>query len=189
MMPVKLPVDKHKNLIIAVSLIIILVLDFVFLLGPQIRLLSKLGSKLSVLSRDLKNAKKDISARQEFENKLAILKEKLKEWGSSVKSEEELSLILEGISRTANQTFVKVTQIKPLKEEKQAVFKTDIGTYYQIPILVDAQSVYHAVGKFLNELEEGGVFMKVLGLEITVNPQEAFRHLVRLTIQTVVLGK
>lgn len=182
--------EKQKKLIIAMAMIFVFVFDFGFLLRPQVIILGRLGSKISALSKDLKSAKNDIASRKDLENSLALLKTKVKDFGSTVSLEEELPSVMEWISRTANKTFVKITQIKPLKEEKKAILKAEGGgIYYQISILIDAQCGYHSLGKFLNELESSAVIMKVIGLEVTSNPSDSMRHLARLTLQTYVTGK
>lgn len=182
--------DKQKKLIISIVLIIVFVLDFAFILKPQIQILGRVSKKASVLKRQFQEAQKDIAQKSDFENKLTLLKSKFKDFGSSIVLEEELPSILEEISRTANQTFVKITQIKPVKDEKKAILKGDSGlTYFQIPILIDAQSGYHSLGKFLNEIDNFPQIMKIVGLEITANPEDSARHLVRLTLETYVLGK
>ncbi len=181
--------EKNKTLIAAIILIFVLILDFVFLMKPQIRILSKLSSKASLLGKDLKNAKKDIASQKEFENQLTVLKASIKNFGSTVIPEEELPSILEKISLTAKQTYVKIIQIKPLKEEKTAILKAEGGVYYRIPILIDIQCGYHVLGKFLNELESSSAFLKIIGLEISANPADSLHHLARLTVQTIVLGK
>ncbi len=180
---------RYKNLIFAIVLAVIFLLDFVVLLKPQIGISGKLGAKVSALKKDLKSAKKDIASQKEFSNKLNQLKEKAKVIGSTVTPEEELPSVLEGISRRANQDQVKITQIKPLKEEKTALLKAGSGIYYQIPILIDAQCGYHALGKFLYDLESEAAFLKVIGLEVKTNPADIARHLIRLTVQTFILGK
>lgn len=181
--------EKHKNLAIGLILVFILLIDLFLLLGPQASILVKINHKAGALNRDLKLAKKDIAAQKDFENKLVLLNQKIKEFGATVTPEEELPMVLESISRTANQTFVKITQLKPLKEEKVAVLKSENGTYYKIPILIDTQCGYHSLGKFLNELESGPVLMKIVGLEITSNPANIERHLARLSVQLFVIGK
>jgi len=67
----------------------------------------------------------------------------MKDFSATVTPEEELPSTLEQISRMANKTFVKITQIKPVREDKLPVLKTESGIYYKIPILIDAQCNYH----------------------------------------------
>ncbi|MDP2938777.1 MAG: type 4a pilus biogenesis protein PilO [Candidatus Omnitrophota bacterium] len=181
--------ERHKNLIIALFLILLFILDFTLLMGPQIRILRKIGAKVLVLSSDLRKAKKDIASQKEFKDKLTLLKGKIEEIGASVKPEEELPSILDTISRTANRTSVKITQLKPLKEERTVVLKTGKTLFYQIPVLIDVRCGYHELGKFLNELERGDLFLKIIALEVTTNQDDILHHLVRLTIQLFVLGK
>ncbi len=181
--------EKNKNLIIVSALVVIFIFDVIILMKPQIAILSKLSSKSAALNRDLRDAKKAVASQKDTENKLALLKVKVKEWGSAVTPEEELPSVLEGISRIANQTSTKITQIKPIKEEKAPILKSASGTYYKIPILIEAQCGYHSLGKFLNELENGQVIMKIIALEIVANPADIMHHLVKLTVQTFVIGK
>ena len=167
----------------------ILIFDYVVLLSPQARLFKEIRNKVSQKSKDLKKAKTDIALIGQFQERSEVLQKKMEQLAFRIPQEEEIPLIVENISRIANESFVKITSIKPLKEEKQLFLSSEMGTYYEIPIAIEAKCGYHQLGKFINKLENNQTVMNVAGLEVAPNPQDKFRRFAKLLIKTFILSR
>jgi Tfp pilus assembly protein PilO len=103
-------------------------------------------------------------------------------------SEKEIPAILEYLSFAAKQLHVRISEIKPL-EQKQGKKKnkskiTSAPLYYRVPILLQAECGYHALGRFIDRLESADRFMKISDIKIFARPNDAKRHKVQLLIVT-----
>ena len=103
--------------------------------------------------------------------------------------EGDIPIILQNISKAAYDTMVKIFQMRPSREDKEAMLETASGKYYRIPISIDAKASYHQFGKFLNTLENSDIFMNVSSLEIIPSSRDQRRHNIRLVINTFIFKK
>ena len=85
----------------------------------------------------------------------------------------------------AKRSDVKILGITPLASKQEA--PASERAYQEIPILMNARSGYHELGKFLSDLENAGRFMKVVDIKIKENLSTPKKHDVELLILTYVL--
>jgi len=179
---------SNKTLIISLAIpALIIVLYVGILLPPQIRSLVHLLPKASRLKREIVNLKKDWANINSLNKKILQLYEKLDYYERKLPDEKEIPAILEYLSDSAKDLNVKITEIKPIAQEKDTTPKA--SAYYQVPILLLAECGYHQLGRFLNKLENADRFMKIEEIKIARHPTQSTIHPVRLTIITYVMKK
>jgi len=187
----KINIDKNqrKLLILIVTAILIVIGDFFFLIGPQLNVLRKINPKLTTMLRDVESAEFDIQQKANFQRRYKLAKEKMLNIDKRIPKEKEISPILNEISMVSKESHVKITQLKPLKKDEDAVLKTEAGDYYRLPIYIDAFCGYHQLGMFLNKIEYSDIFMKMVEIEMIKNKDNSEKHQVSLIVDTFIIKK
>ncbi|MBU0469400.1 MAG: type 4a pilus biogenesis protein PilO [Candidatus Omnitrophica bacterium] len=163
----------------------VFLLDYFVLMRPQIASLSKIGPEIRSLSEDIKKAKDDILRSKQYELEVAKISDDVAKSNAKLKFKEEVPLILENISRMADDNGVKIDQIMPDAQDQQILLENEERRYYSLPIFIKATSGYHDFGRFLSELERGDIFFKVSSFGIISSRGEK-KHLVEITLDAVV---
>ena len=96
-------------------------------------------------------------------------------------AEQEIPKLLEDLSDMAKRANVKILGITPMASKQEA---QPAEIYQEIPILINAKSGYHELGKFLSDLENAGRFMKVADIKIKENKVSPKKHDVELLVLT-----
>ncbi len=181
--------EKNRYYVLAAILIGIFVIDYLFIMMPQVRTLLALNPKISALSKDLKQARDDIKKVDQYQAELRGFKEKMKTIGKKILNREEIPTILDNISLIANASKVRINQIMPIRESQNLVLTTDEGKYFSFPILVVAKGGYHDLGRFLNKIENNRIFMSIMDFDITGNSDDTTHHSARITIKAFIREK
>lgn len=185
----KLKLENKTPLFIGLGIFFILMLDYAFLLRPQILLIKKIGGQVSFLSKELRSAKKDIASIEQFKKRLATLKENIAVVGERIPAEEEIPVALENISQLAKDSYVKIIQIKPSRESEKNVATLSGGKVFELPIFIEARCGFHQLGSFLNKLESDKIFMNIDGFELLPNPEDNLHHIAKLVVEIYILKK
>lgn len=179
--------DNKKLLLIATASVIAIYLDFMLIIKPQVRSITGTMQKKAQKQQDLKNLMKYSNNLKELEDKQSAEKQKLLLKAKKIIPEEQLPLLLQNLSETANKNDVRVLQIKPFKESPG---KSDKGSAVigAIPLLIKLDLVcgYHNLGRFINNLENAQIFIAVQEMKITAQQTDYFRQKVNLTLRTYV---
>ncbi|MFX0211381.1 MAG: type 4a pilus biogenesis protein PilO, partial [Candidatus Hodarchaeota archaeon] len=117
----------------------------------------------------------------------AQLHEKLDYYERSLPSEKEIPAVLEYVSAAAKELNVRITEIRPIGQDKDKGKAPTI--YYKAPILLKAECGYHQLGRFLNKLESADRFMKIDDIKIETNSRTSDIHNVELIVVTYVMKK
>ena len=182
--------DKNRPLVLGAALVIIFLFDYFLIMYPlQIRNLIKLNPQIHTLSKDLKQVFTDKAKQKDYEKEVIVLRARMELVGDKILMKEEIPAALESISRIANQTNMRITQMMPLKDSQELVFATDDGSYYSLPILVNARGGYHDVGRFFNGIERDKIFMSIADFDVTAMSDDPLRHSLKVTVKAFVLDK
>ena len=183
---------KLKNLdekslygIFAAVLIVIFVSDFFLIMNRQINSIIKITPQIKTLTDDLAKAKDDIGKIDQYKKDVERLKAESEKALKRVKSKEELPVILEEISVIADRNKVKVDQIMPAVQDQQKITENKGSAYYRLPIEIEMRSSYHNFGRFINQLENAEVFLKVASFSMT-HLESSTDNTVKLTVDAVV---
>ena len=174
--------DKKKISIILLACLILIYLDYAFIIKLQLRSLNKINPQISKLKTDIKTLSKDLAAMEKSKrNKDQIRAAKAKK----IISEGEIPFLLENISTLANKNNVRILQIMPSKETKKetALQAQDISS---LLITVDLVCSYHHLGKFINELERADEIIAVENLKIENDSSDYLHQKVDLAIKAYV---
>lgn len=177
--------EKNQRYFLIGALLFIFLLDYFILMRPQLVTLTKINPEIKLLSRDIEKAQEDIGKLAFYQAEVKGLESQLAQTSQKVKSKEEVSLILEQISRLANQNNIRIDQIMPFMEEQKVLLEDTKRTYYALPIFVQAKSGYHDLGRFLNQLEKNDLFLYVTSFSI-ITGEDARTHALKMDLQAIV---
>ena len=181
--------EKNRYLVVGIILLFIFLLDYFLIMKPQLGLLNSVNPKLTILEQDIKELRGNIPKINVYQKEINQLKEQFQKTGYRIPYKEEVSLILEGISRLANQNKIKIEQMMPVKGAQELLLKSNEGKYYSFSIFVDVEGSYHDIGRFVNKIEKDDIFKSISALSITANPKDAVHHSVKMTIKAIILEK
>ena len=181
--------EKNRYLVVGIILLFIFLLDYFLIMKPQLGLLNSVNPKLTILEQDIKELRENIPKINLYQKEINQLKEQFQKTGYRIPYKEEMSLILEGISRLANQNKIKIAQMMPVKGAQELLLKNNEGKYYSFSIFVDVEGSYHDIGRFVNKIEKDDIFKSISALSITANPKDAVHHSVKMTIKAIILEK
>lgn len=161
-------------------------LDCSFLVSKQIKALRAIRPQISKMKTDLESLDTGLGNMQALQKGMKrdapIGKTK------KIISDEEVPLMLQQISATANDNDIKVLQIRPIRESPLFRLEKPNVLIRLKPLLVniDLSCDYHQLGKFLNRLEGGEFFLAVEEMKIAAQPQDYLRQRVTLLLKTYV---
>lgn len=181
---------KTQTIILMVLLGIIAFIVYVYIMFlPQVANDINIIGKTFKVREDLKEARSLISNKESLKNKVAEFNEKIELYEKKLPAQQEIPSLLENLSKMASNSNITIVGITPVGQSDTKDQKEKRGQIYQeTPILITAKSGYHELGRFLNNLENGDRFMKVVDISIKANPAMPKRHDVELMVYTYVLS-
>lgn len=159
----------------------------ILLVFPAIRNTFRLLPEASQLKSQIVKVEKEWANIDSFNEQIARSDEKLAAYEKSLPGEKEIPAILEYLSDAAKELKVRITEIRPVIEEKDKAATPSI--YYKAPILLKAECGYHQLGHFLNKLENADRFMRIDNIKIEADPEKIGIHNVELIVVTYVMTK
>jgi type IV pilus assembly protein PilO len=180
---------KYRYVIFGATLLLVFLLNYLIFLGPLMGSLKKMSASTSELKQNLQNVKNDIARIDQNRAQLEKIRSQINEVKIKIRTKQEVPLILEDISRIANQNGVKIDQLMPLKDQQEVLAKNENVRYYSLPILIQARSGYHDLGSFLAQMEADKIFYSLSSFSVTSNPKETARQVVQLTVRSVISEK
>lgn len=177
---------KYHYYLLGGVLLVVFLADYFLLLRPLLGSVNKLSSQTSELKHNIEDAKTDIARIGQNRDQLEKIRNQVNEVKVKIRSAQEVPLILEDISRIASENGVKIDQLMPLKDQKVLLAKQKDVEYYALPIMVQARSPYHELGRWLAQLESEKVFYGIGNLSIMTNPKDTMRHQVQITLKAAI---
>jgi len=177
--------EKHVYILFGVILFFIFLLDYFFIMKPQIATLSKIGPEINILSDDLKKVKADFQNIEQYKSEVVRLKKNLDDVELKIRSKDEIPFILETISRIANNAGLRVEQVAPNPIDAEVILENFNRSFISYPIFLEFKSGYHNFGKFLNDIEKVEILFKV-GTFNMASTSVNDRHSLRLTLKAIV---
>ncbi len=183
----ELKLDNKKIFLIAFVGLLILYVDFAFIMKLQLQGIITLTPKIIKLKKDVDNLAKDLSLMQDLERKaskdkaqIGALKPK------EIISENKILLLLQEVSELANKNRVKIMQINTSKDTKAQ--EEVIAGERLLPIIItlDLTCGYHSLGSFINALENARQYIDVQDMKIIRDPRDYLLQNVDLVLRTYV---
>ena len=181
--------EKNPYYLLLLLLSAILLGLYFFPIQYQFASLQTLIPKVRDLGQDLQNSQNNIQRLAQYEKELAGLKAKYARINKKIKMKEELPMLLETISRIASKNNVRIEQVMPQTTVQEPVLDNADGKYFLVPIMIEARSGYHDFGRFLNQLEQEGIFSDLADLTMAADVADTNHHLTRLTLKSILLEK
>ena len=74
----------------------------------------------------------------------------------------------------------------PDEARNEVILENDEGNFITIPVVIGARSSYHDFGRFINKLEDAGIFLGISDFGIMSNSADSNNHLVKLVLRLVI---
>jgi hypothetical protein len=179
--------NRNKIILIMVASLFLAYLDFSLLVKAQLRGVGSLRPKIIKLKTDISDLAKGLAVVKEFAQgeSLSVAGQEASR-AKNIIREEQLPLLLQEITDTANKTSTKIVQIKPIRDPK--VKEEIVAGVRVIPVMItlDLYCAYHSLGSFINAIENSKKFMLVQEVKILNSPKNYLYQDVVLTIKTYV---
>lgn len=159
-----------------------------FLLLPQIQGVVKHDEATKKISAQVKVTEREISEIEGLKKQVELYRGKIDSYERMLPAEQEIPKLLEDLSDMAKNANVKIVGITPLALAPRQEPRPD-DIYQEIPILINARSGYHELGKFASDLENSDRFMKIVDLNIKENKATPKKHDVSLWVLTYKLTR
>ncbi len=176
---------NNRYYVLLAILLVVFLLDYFFLMSPQLAALQKINPEIKTVSSDIEKVKKEMQNLAGYEKNLEELSEKFDAANLKVKSRDEMPSILEHIARLANDHGVKIDQIMPDTLDKELLTENSQRKYYDLPIYMEARSGYHNFGRFLNAVRNDSVSLRVGDFTIVATNDTRY-HLLKLTFRATI---
>lgn len=164
---------KKIFLLYLLGLVLIVVFYVVVFMKPSVVALIDFIPKIRGLASEIKAAHQDLPFKQNLLQKQKSQRQGLAKYEKKLSKEKELPVLLENLSKMARASRVKISGITPSVIKKG---KGEDAVYREVPIQVSAQSGYHELGSFINNLENDTRYMQISGLKIQANHANPKRH-------------
>lgn len=172
---------REKNMILALLFLVILFVDYSLLIRPVQGFYANTLPKLGEVKRELRTLREDSKNKEKIQSGWESAKVSLAEQEKKFIDWDEISFLIQRLSETAASCGIKVAAIQPSDIQHSAGAK---GGYVAISVELTAFGGTHELGRFLEKIETGPLFLKVVQIEIKENPADPRRHSVRLKIQS-----
>ena len=178
----KIEWDNKKVLVVILICLIIIYIDFSFLIKSQRQAITSVGEKTIKLKQDIDALTKDLATMQQAQTKQEVaLKVK------KIISEEQMPMLFQEISNIANKNNIKIMEMIPSKESKAKEEKALVAPKTPLAfITLDLFGGYHNLGRFINDLENAEILMAVENLKIVPQQNDYFKHGITLILKTYV---
>ena len=178
----KLELDNKKIIFIILICLVIIYVDFAFLIKMQFQTINSIASKVTTLKKDIDNLNRNLVLMQQNQKKqTAPVKIK------KIISQDDMPKLFQSISDIANKHNVKITELKPTAQEAKTKESADSvqGEFKPQLLALDVSGGYHSLGSFINDLENADEFIVVENFKI-MPQQDYFRHKASLVLRTYV---
>ena len=177
--------EKNRYYIFTGILVFVFLIDYFIIMHPQLGTLSKLALDNKSLSEEIDDSKSEIQKLGLYKKQIERAEEKLKATSGKIRPREAVPLVLENISRIANKNGIKIEQMVPQSGDQKILTSTKERKYYSLPIVVDAKGGYHNFGRFLNQMENEGLYLAVTSFSLT-SGGESKTHSIKFTLKAIV---
>ncbi len=178
----KIELDQKKLVLVAVICAAILYIDYKFILQSQLQSIKALGISIAQLKADMNTLNQELANMQNSKRSLTALVAKAK----TIITEDQVQFLFKEISDLANKNSVKIMQMRPVPVQEAALGAGLQGKFTPVLFSLDLTCGYHALGKFINALENAEQFMAVEELSISSNPNDYLKEQATLIVRTCV---
>jgi len=181
--------DKKKIILIAAGVLLMLYIDFAFIMKSQFRYIKGVTPKIVQLKTDIDNLSKDLARMQGLQGRQAKMKQERGPRGKKIISQDEIPLLLQFISNIANKYNIRIMQIRPSKDvakTKEDKAQSASLKFGPVSITLVLSCDYHRLGQFINDLENAEYLFSVEEIRISPGSADYLNQNVNLVLRTYV---
>lgn len=167
--------EQQRTIVLAVLAIFILAVGFYYLsFKNNLKALRILRPQIQRLKLDARSIRKDLSTIEILRKQIRDTKDRSRFAEGNFVHSEETTPILEKLSAIANESRVKIVQMRPLK----SVTGPRYGrfTVIDMPVSIRFKGTYHNIGRFINGVENSVLFMKLTDIAIESDYNDVRNH-------------
>lgn len=194
--------ETEKMVLKGIGVVVFVIALIQFVTVPSLRKLGELNTETGNLRENIRKSQSLIANKAQMESRLAALQQKVKDYKAALPPYSDMPNILQDISDIASESKVKIAKIEPLKAEQQGAAASVNGPgrpqekavsgktelmYIEMPIKIEARGGYHALGKFINDIENAKNIMAIGDMEISSDSDDMHNHNVRLLVVAYIL--
>jgi len=185
--PENINLDNKKIILILIFFLIIVYMDFTFIMGMQLKSIRAAGPNIKNLEENITALTKDLNNMKNLKNKGIDVKQKPHAKVKKFILEGEIASLLRDISDIADKYKIKITQIKPSKAQRGRFDKTSEAAKLN-PLLInlDLSCDYHRLGHFINDLESSEIFITLEKLKVFSRREDFNTQDVDMVLRTYV---
>lgn len=178
---------KARYAIFATALLVVFAVDYALIMNFQLQFIGRSNEEIKTLSGDTARVQADKQRIDQMRKGLESSRTQLQAMNVKIRSMQEVPLILDDISRLANEVGIKIDQLIPRKEDQEKLISSPEGDFYALPIVISARGGYHPWGRFLSRLEAANLYFSLSELRIDADEKDKNNHLITATLK-VILG-
>lgn len=171
---------REKVMIIALTGMLLLFLDYWLLIRPVVNVFNDTLPKLAALESKAQQFRTDKNNAPLIEKEWLGVKSQLDTREAAFISPNQLPALLENLSKLAQDSGVKILSLKPIEIFEKSASKR----YGRVPIKISAIAGSYELGAFLARLESGPTFFRVTDIRVTEHQFETKRHNIDLSLET-----
>jgi Tfp pilus assembly protein PilO len=175
-LPTKLDPEKQRLVLIALVCVFIVYLEIGVLFRVQQGFIKSIEPKSVQLKKDIDELNKDLAQMQAMKQKDPRAALKIK----TLVSEDSLPLLWQGISEMADSHDVKILELRPLRGKEASIASVKCTDY---TVTLRVSGGYHALGAFINALENAERFIAVQELKIDPDSADYFHQEAELVLK------
>jgi Tfp pilus assembly protein PilO len=181
--------DQTRYCVLVGAIFLIILLDILLLVLPQISSIADVNAQIKKLSEDTRQVTADRVRIKLLKTGLEETRSHLDTLSGKVRSLQGLPAILGIISSAANENGVLIEELVPEKSMQESLTKAPEGQYYALPVVLRVRCAYHRFGRFLNELENGQMYFAMKDFVIQHDGKDPNTHTFSLTINLILMEK
>lgn len=171
------------------ALALFLIIDLVFVMGPQVCGVAALAGDVGKVRRDIDTFLQNKQRLVQLTGQRDTLMGQVADFDKMVYRRDDLPRVLQKISTLANRDGVQIDQVTPQKDVQSALCTNQDGKYFAVPVMIQARSGFRKFETFLSHLERDRIFWQVDSFSFVADPQYPQRNQVKFLIKVIVLDK
>lgn len=179
---------RNKNIVVVGAVLaVVLIIDIFLILSPLTAKNFRLKSQIVAIKKDTKLLSEQVANIGSIKKGLEAVKAEQEEYTKRFPKEEDVPVLLGGISAIAGKAGVEMIAVKPVKLEAVGKAPEFDAIFHEVPIEIFAKGGYHQIGQFINKLESLNKLVEIKDIDITADKATPRRHFFRLLVLTYIL--
>ncbi|MFC1674361.1 type 4a pilus biogenesis protein PilO [Candidatus Omnitrophota bacterium] len=175
--------EKEKLILVVLVCLVVVYLDFAFLISMQSRGVSRAMQRMVELKEQMQTLKRDLALMQQAVSSKRPVKHVKPQ---RVILDQEVPSLLQDISKIAKKNAVRIMQIKPQKSESKPDAPAQPGGISPLSIRLELLAGFHEFGSFIADLEGGEVYLAVDEISMFTDARNSLKRKVNLVLKTYV---